>query len=140
MSTRIYEAIVTAWNASALPSTFIGGLWFGEAKRATNYPYVVMTSLGNATKGWTSHTEIRNEPVQFSIYVREDGANDPVLTVGSLLRSLESFIKNNSFSISSSDGHTLSARRTSDDIRKDPHTDKVWIGQLDVMFLRDKPA
>ncbi len=139
MSYKIYESIKSAWDDAGLDANFPGGLWFGEARRGSTFPYVVMTSLGNNTKGWTSDSEIRTHSVQFKIFWKENGSTDPVATVGGLIGTLENFIKNGTFTLSS-DGHVLSARRKNDDITKDPHTDKVWSGRLDVDFLRDKAA
>jgi len=136
MSSRIYQAIVSRWDAQSLDTDFPGGIFFSRHPTGSgkSWPYVVFYSLGNFPKGFTSSSEFRTQTIQFSIFYKEDNATDPVLSVGALMRTLDTAFMEAPLSVAS--GEVLSFRRTRDDLFADPEAEGVWVGQIDYTGLR----
>lgn len=135
MSTRVYEAIVSRWDAKSLGVTFPGGLWYDSAPAGEDYPFVRITSLGNVPTSWTSTSEHREQSVQFSIFYEETTGMDPVSAVGTLMRTLDAAISFAPLSITSSAGHVYDTRRTRDNIERDPQ-ERIWMGVIDYVIMR----
>lgn len=137
MSTRVYEAIISRWDDQSLGSTFTGGVWFELAPAGTDYPFVVITSLGNTPVRWTSSNEYRAQSVQMSIFYEETTGTDPVSALGTLMRALDDAMCHAPLSIPASAGTVCDVRRTRDNISKDPEPN-IWQGVLDYRIMRTK--
>ena len=136
MSTRLFEGIVTKWDADSLDATFPGGIWYRRADGNVAWPYVVFTPVANTTRSWSSEHEYRDQVVQFTIFYQEDGTNDPISALGTLLRTLLASMDGVTLA---SGGAVMSARRARDDIIEDPSEDGIWQGQLDIRYMRSDP-
>jgi hypothetical protein len=145
MPDRLFSAIVTEWDGDSLGSTFTGGLWFGTVPEGTSWPYVVITDLGNALRFMTSgdesnEVEFRAHAFQMSIFWKEDGVNDPVVQVGSLMRTLDSTMQSNNrtLTVPSDEGSIYDVRCTRQEIIEADEDDRVWQGQLDYSASRQR--
>jgi len=139
MSTRVYEAIISRWDSQSLGDTFTGGIWFEVAPAGTDYPFVVLTSLGNVPTLWTSDNEYREQNVQMSIFYEKTTGTDPVSALGSLMRTLDDAMLFAPLSIAASAGNIYDVRRMRDDLRKDPEPN-IWQGIIDYRIMRTKTA
>lgn len=134
MSSRLYQAIVSRWDDQSLDTSFPGGLYFGRAPAKSTFPYVVMYSLGNVPRGFTSQSEFRNQFIQFTIFYKEDNSTDPVISLGTLMRTLDTAMMEAPLAVAS--GDVLTFRRTRDDLVADPEAQGVWQGQIDYAAIR----
>jgi hypothetical protein len=137
MPDRLFSGLKTAWDADAMVATFLGGLWWGKAPEDTLWPYVVLLDMGNALRFGTSgdedgQAEFRSHVFQASIFMKEDGANDPVVQVGALMRSFDTFMQaNNSTLFSSATEGSIYGVSCTDQRIIAADDDRVWQGQLD---------
>ncbi len=133
----VYQAILSRWSSEELDELIPGGLWYAMAEPGVDWPYAVFVSAGNPDGNLTTDTEFRDHLIQLSIYVKSNGATDPVLAAGSLLDSVVSSLFQAPLSISGS-GKVLNVRRTREDIRRDETERDVWVAEADFKIRRSQ--
>lgn len=141
MPTRVFEAIVTRWDAQSLADTFKGEIWFDEqpAGRDNPFPFVRMSSLGGSSDFWTTDSEFQQQLIQLKIFYRKVDGTNPLAAVGALMRTLHTAMDFAPLSIPSSEGHVLLMEPIRFDVKREPDPD-IWSGVIDYMVKRRKAA
>lgn len=141
MTTRLYEALKTAWDAASLDDTFAGGVWFDRAPSHTAFPYVVMSApAGNIADLWTSSGEIMRQSVQFAVFLKEDETNDPVSQLGTHLRTLKAAFDFVSLTLTGSMEYVIEMRPVREVVMNDPDDTRIWQGQVEYVVRRHTAA
>jgi len=139
MSVRVFEAIVSLWDANSLGDTFGGGIHFRKAPASTSFPYVVMVPVSAARSGRTSASKYIDQRVQLSVFYKAADSVDPVSQLGTLMRTLDPVMDDAELSIPASEGHVFSLDAESEMVHEDPAPD-VYHGTLNYMVRRRKPS
>jgi hypothetical protein len=136
--------LVAAWDADSMDDTFTGGIWFAKPPEGTAWPYVRVTDLGDALRYLTSGTEagqaqFREHAFQVAIWHKDDETNDPVVELGALMRTFDSFVQDHNRTLFSSatEGCIYSVDNVAQRILEG-EDDQTYQGQLDYRARRTK--
>ena len=138
MSTGVPKAIVSRWDAQSLNSTFDGGLYGNKTPQEIAFPYVVFTLISSVPVRWTSHSEIRSEVYEFSIWYKEEDDVDPIERIGELMDALKAAFDFAPLSIAVAGSELLEMRRQSEFYEEDD--DEIWHAPITYNARRRVPA
>lgn len=133
------EAIVAEWDAQSLDGTFAGGVWAYEAPQNVSFPYVVLFPIDVISVGWSSHSGLERERIQFSVFYKEVASADPISALKSLIRTLRGVYDDATLGLTGSDaGNIYGLEWTSQSILKE--SDITYHGRIDYVVKRRRPA
>jgi hypothetical protein len=144
MPDRLWSGLATAWAADNMANTFTGGIHGLRAPEDKAYPYIVLTDLGDGflfgtSGGEAGQVEFRRQGFQASIFMKDDGTNDPLAQMATLIRTFDSFIQTHNRTIfkSATEGRVLDIRNTDTRI-EETDDEQIYQGQIDYYARRLK--
>jgi hypothetical protein len=143
-STQIDQAVVGIWTANLLDSVVTGSIWDGEAPPYTPFPYCVFYPISTVPRRWASgsykgfFSEYQDVLFQLSVYLKEDGLNDPKMQVGRIIDQLKGVYDNAQLQFDINTGYSLMCRRTNEHICRAPGYagDGIYQGDLTYKVVR----